>query len=502
MILVVDDRIDNIHVLSKILESSGYRVRKATSGAMAIRSVAEAAPDLILLDVNMPLMDGYAVCQHLQADPDLKALPIIFISALSDVDNKIRGFDVGGVDYITKPFQPDEVLARVRLQLKLQILQRELQAQAEMLQRQNQQMQVEVDQRQQAERTYRGLFENASEGIYKISLEGTYTAVNPKLARIYGYDSPQEMLADSADANQHYVDLEGRDELLAYVSQYGQVMDVVSQVRRRDGETIWLSENIRSVPKSDGNISHYEGTLQDVTERVYIERMLAQDRQRSERLIADLLPPQVAQRLKSSPQPFADTVDPVGILFADLVSFTEFSAVAPPQHTVALLNQIFSAFDELLDQHQLEKIKTIGDAYMVAAGVPTPRPDYLKAIAQLALDMQIVIRRFYRSDGRPFQLRIGIHTGSVVAGVIGKRKLTFDLWGHTVNLASRLEGMSPAGKIQVSAEVYRQLHSEFVFEPRDPIYIQGIGPTQTYFLCGRQADIDAPNAVRRNQLQG
>ncbi|MGF1536119.1 MAG: adenylate/guanylate cyclase domain-containing protein [Elainellaceae cyanobacterium] len=486
-ILVVDDRLDNLHVLSEILEWGGYHVRKATSGAMAIRSAAEAAPDLVLLDVNMPMMDGYTVCRRLQADPSLEHLPIIFISALSDVKNQIEGFEAGGVDYVTKPFQADEVLARVKLQLNVQTLRHKLEVQAEVLQLQNEQLQSEIDQRKRAEETYRSLFENASEGIFQISPQGHYIAVNPKLARIYGYSSPTEMLASVVDANQQYVDGKHRAKLLRHTGQYGEVMEVVSQVWCKDGETIWISENIRAVFDCDGQVSHYEGTVQDVTDRVLVENLLSQDRQRTARLIADLLPPQIANRLRRSSRPFADIVDPAGILFADLVNFTEFSAIAPAQHTVALLNQIFSAFDELVDRYRLEKIKTIGDAYMVAAGVPEPRPDYLKAIAQLALDMQTTIRRFYKTDGRPFQLRIGIHSGAVVAGVIGKRKLTFDLWGHTVNLASRMEETSPPGGIQVSSEVCRQLRADFIFESCGSVAIQGVGPTQTYLLCGRRS---------------
>jgi len=489
-ILIVDDRLDNLHVLSQILESEGYCVRKATSGDMAIRSVAELPPDLILLDVNMPQMDGYTVCRRLR-EQEGNRVPIIFVSALNAVSNKIEGFNAGAVDYITKPFQPDEVLARVDLQLKVQRLQERLQVQTSVLEQQNKQLQNEIVQRQQIEQTYRSLFENASEGIFQISPDGHYIAINPKLSSIYGYSSPQEMMEDVTNATQQYADPASRADLLDYVKQYGKVMEVVSQVRCKDGALIWVSENVRAALAADGRVTHFEGTVQDVTRRIYSEQIIRQEQQRSDQLIADLLPPPIAQRLKSSSTPFADTVNPVGILFADLVSFTEFSAAAPPQHTVALLNQIFSAFDELVDQHGLEKIKTIGDAYMVAAGVPTPCPHSLEAIAQLALDMQAAIGRFYKVDGRPFQLRIGLHVGSVVAGVIGKRKRTFDMWGHAVNLASRMEETSPAGRIQVSSDVYRQLKKKFAFKRCSPLQIQGIGRTQTYLLQGRRAEFVA-----------
>ena len=483
-ILIVDDRLENIHLLSEILSSAGYHVRKATSGSMAIRSATESAPDIVLLDVNMPVMDGYTVCRQLLSHPSLSQLPIIFISALDLVSNKVEGFDAGGVDYITKPFQPDEVLARVKLQLRLQRLQQQLRVQVGVLEERNRQLQAEMLQRCQAEQTYRSLFENASEGIFQISAAGQYIAVNPKLAEICGYGSPRAMLAEVREATQLYIDTADRLELLTYVQQYGKVMDVILQVRRADGTPIWVSENIRAVYNSQNQLTHYEGTVQDITRRVYAEQLIQQEQQRSERLIANLLPPPIAQRLKSSQAPFADIVNPVGILFADLVSFTEFSAAAPPQHTVAILNQIFSAFDRLVAQYGLEKIKTIGDAYMVAAGVPMPQPDSLEAIAKLALDMQDAISRFYQMDGRPFKLRIGLHTGSVVAGVIGKHRMTFDMWGHAVNLASRIEETCPAGHIQASSSFYQQLRHQFSFTARTPIHIQGIGRTQTYLLEG------------------
>ncbi len=157
-----------------------------------------------------------------------------------------------------------------------------------------------------------------------------------------------------------------------------------------------------------------------------------------------------------------------------------------PTELVNLLNQIFSAFEELAEKHGLEKIKTIGDAYMVVGGLPIPRPDHAEAIAAMALDMQASIAQFNKFSGEPFKIRIGIHTGPVVAGVIGIKKFIYDLWGDTVNIASRMESHGLPGYIQVTAETYEILKDQYVFEARGKIQVKGKGQMDTYFLTGKK----------------
>jgi adenylate cyclase len=173
-------------------------------------------------------------------------------------------------------------------------------------------------------------------------------------------------------------------------------------------------------------------------------------------------------------------------MFADLVDFTKFSAHTSATELVELLNVIFSKFDRLAEQHRIEKIKTIGDAYMVVAGLPTPRPDNAGAIAEMALDMQTAIVELNAELGKSFRLRIGIHSGPVVAGVIGIRKFSYDLWGDTVNTASRMESQGLPGAIQVSATTYERLRDRYLFEERNPIQVKGKGEMVTYLLVGRK----------------
>jgi class 3 adenylate cyclase len=219
-------------------------------------------------------------------------------------------------------------------------------------------------------------------------------------------------------------------------------------------------------------------------EAVRSRRALALEQERSERLLLNVLPAPIAERLKAGEAVIADAFPEVTVLFADLVDFTRSSRRSSPAQVVATLNELFSAFDRLAQHHGLEKIKTIGDAYMVAGGLPDPRSDHAEAIAELALAMQAEVTRRADPSGRPLQVRIGIDTGPVEAGVIGTAKFSYDLWGDTVNTASRMESHGVAGCIQVTARTYQRLQADYRFQRRGPIPIRGMGEMVTYFLLG------------------
>ena len=206
---------------------------------------------------------------------------------------------------------------------------------------------------------------------------------------------------------------------------------------------------------------------------------------RSERLLLNVLPRPIAERLKGEPRVIADLHPDVTVLFADVVDFTAFTERTDPQRVVGVLDEVFSAFDALAETHGLEKIKTIGDAYMVAAGLPEPRPDHARAMADMALDMQAAFARLCIPLGLDLAIRIGVHSGPVIAGVIGRRKFSYDLWGDTVNTASRLESHGLAGRIQVSQATYRLLSDRYAFEDRGEIDVKGKGRVAAYLLVGR-----------------
>ena len=219
-------------------------------------------------------------------------------------------------------------------------------------------------------------------------------------------------------------------------------------------------------------------------------RLLEAERARSERLLRNMLPESIAQRLKQREGIIADASPQVTVLFADIADFTPHAERSPPEATVALLNELFSQFDTLTEAHGLEKIKTIGDAYMVAGGLPEPTPDHAVAVAELALEMLEVAARCRLPDGGPVRLRVGIDSGPVVAGVIGRRRFSYDLWGDTVNTASRMETTGVPGCIQVTERARRLLGERYVFRERGRIQVKGKGMMLTYFLTGRAREHD------------
>ncbi|MEG5000042.1 adenylate/guanylate cyclase domain-containing protein [Microcoleus sp. B4-D4] len=365
-ILVVDDKPDNVRLLSTILTEQGYQVRKALNGKRALATVQEFPPTLVLLDVMMPEMNGYEVCANLKASPKTSSIPVIFLSALDDASDKVKAFDVGAVDYITKPFQGKEVLARVANQLIIQNQQRLLQEQTKQLEGCVDRLQKEIKDRQTVELALR------------------------------------------------------------------------------------LAQN------------------------------------KSDHLLLNILPAAIVENLKKGEGSTAERFESATVLFADIVDFTSLAARISPLELVNFLNKIFSKFDELTEKHGLEKIKTIGDAYMVAGGLPVPMADHVGAIANMALDMQDAIADFKTDTGEPFQIRIGINTGPVVAGVIGTKKFIYDLWGDTVNVASRMECQGLPGYIQVTSAVCEKLKERYVLEERGAIAVKGKGELIVYWLKAKK----------------
>lgn len=648
-ILVVDDNPVNLKLLFHILSEQSYKVRVAPSGQLAINACNSNPPDLILLDINMPEMNGYEVCQHLKASDKTRDIPVIFISALDDTTNKVNAFTVGGIDYITKPFKRLEVLARIENQLRVRELKLQLIEQNKLLQehlesrrkaevelrlllattqaisRKNNvhsvlqavlrlvgitiqwdygeawlptednnilecsqnwysshvsfldfkkhnrtvilasnlglpgkifvskkpewveeilhseglpilddqignaslasafgvpiilnervlailvfykkgsvpinlhtinlvtavatQLSPLIDHKQTEEilritqERYHSIVENAVEGIYQTAPCGRYLSANLALAKIYGYESPEELINNIQNVEEQlYVNSNRRREFIEEMKFNHAVRGFESQVYRQDGTIIWISENARAVRDSKEKLLYYEGTVSDIT-----ARKLAQ--KQTEKLLLNILPKPIAERLQQKQQIIADSFSDVSVLFADLVGFTNFASTKTPTKLVEILNQIFIEFDLLSQQHGLEKIKTIGDAYMVVGGLPILGTDHASSIAKIALDMQNFIARFNTEINEKFSLRIGINIGPVVAGVIGLTKFSYDLWGDTVNVASRMESSGIPGQTQVTAAVYERLKGQFLFQERGTISIKGKGEMMTYLLIGQK----------------
>jgi adenylate cyclase len=342
---VVDDNEVNRDLLARRLKRQGYVVGMAADGFQALEMIRAKPFDLVLLDIMMPQINGYQVLENLKMDESLRHIPVIMISAVDDIDSIVRCIEMGAEDYLSKPFNP--VLLKARIGACLE------------------------------------------------------------------------------------------------------------KKRLRDQEQAYLQK-------------------------------LAEEQEKSEKLLLNILPKAIAERLKQGESTIADSFSDVTVMFADLVGFTKLSARLTPTELVGLLNNIFSNFDQLAEQYDLEKIKTIGDAYMVVGGLPTPRDDHAEAIAEMALEMQSKIGEVATIEQEHLQMRMGIHTGPVEAGVIGTKKFTYDLWGDTVNTASRMESQGIPGRIQVTATTYQCLKDKYIFEERGPIDVKGKGEMITYLLVGKK----------------
>jgi class 3 adenylate cyclase len=331
-ILVVDDTPANLQALAGTLKDKGYQISVATSGRQALEAVARVRPDLILLDVMMPEMDGFETCKRLKSSEATSDIPVIFLTARTETSDIVQGFELGAVDYVSKPFNPPELLARVNTHLTIDRLHRE-----------------------------------------------------------------------------------------------------------------------------------------------------------NERLLLSILPASIAARLKSGSAGIADHFPEVSVLFADLVDFTVLSKGMPPAPLVTLLDDLFTLFDELARRYRVEKIKTIGDCYMAVCGIPEPRADHAVALADMALQMIQQLKQFNQNRGTSMRIRIGLNSGPVVAGVIGRSKFIYDLWGDTVNTASRMESTGVPDRVQVTGLMHDLLAAQYDLESRGEVEVKGKGRLPAWLLVGKKA---------------
>ncbi|MBK4729861.1 HAMP domain-containing protein [Oxynema sp. CENA135] len=265
------------------------------------------------------------------------------------------------------------------------------------------------------------------------------------------------------DLDRHLIEIARRDEL-------GEAMEAFNCMTRQ------IAENVAELKDQKRQLNLLFDEVKS-------------SRDRSEKLLLNILPAPIAEQLQKGVSPIAESFNDITVLFADIVGFTPLASQMSPGELVELLNEIFSAFDRLTERYQLEKIKTIGDAYMVVSGLPMPNPDCAGAIAQMALEMQAELDRIATEKAYSLAMRIGIHSGPVVAGVIGVKKFSYDLWGDTVNTASRMESHGKSGHIHVSEVTYEKLRDRFEFRPRGRIEVKGKGEMMTYLLLGKKATL-------------
>lgn len=486
-ILAIDDNPENLKLIYDLLTECEYEVIIAKTGESGLVKAERTSPDLILLDVHMPGMDGFETCTRLKQAEKTQDIPILFLTAVSSTMSidKVRGLQIGAVDFIAKPIVTAEVLARVNIHLKLRFANLRLQAS-------NAELKKEIEERKQiqnalflAEKKYTNLVKNTVEGLYEANLKGSYLSANSALVRLLGYDSLAELVQQVKHLNQLYVQPQRWETIVAALETQDILPAFESLVYKKNRQAIWVSENIRAIREVAGELLYYEATVVDITlQKLAMEALLFQ-RQQTEQLITNILPAQIARRLQQEQNPIADRYDEVCILFAALVGFTEFADLAEPKQALNILNRFFDYFDRLTTQHQLERIKTIGDTYMVVGGLPFSHPDSISETAQMALDMQAAMTRLNAQLNCNFRLQMGIHLGPAIAGVVNRAKLSYDLWGKTVSIAREMQSTGLPGSIQVSTDVFDLLHRHFILEKRSTAVIVDGEELTTYFLQQR-----------------
>ncbi|HIK29847.1 MAG TPA: response regulator [Oscillatoriales cyanobacterium M59_W2019_021] len=488
-ILIIDDNLNNLKVISKLLSEEDYQVFSAKNGESGIQKAERTRPDLILLDVRMPGIDGFETCRRLKSSELTKNIPIIFLTAISNMQpvEKVKGLNLGAVDFISKPIQNEEVVARIKIHLHLRSL-------TQQLQEQNAKLQQEIQERQQteqalvlAEKRYNKLVKSSIEGLFQVNISGQYLSANTALVRLLGYDSLKDLITSIKHISQLYVLPQRWQELIDTLESQDEVSGFESLVYQKNGKAIWINENARAIRDATEKLLYYEATVTDVTIQKLALEALTFEKDRNEQLLLNILPARIARRLQQEETSIAERFENVSVLFADLVGFTEFCSTISPKEQVSFLNRIFGQFDNLAKHYQLETIKTLGESYLVVGGLPVARSDAAVAIAHIALEMQATTAQIGETLGFPLTLRIGIHTGSVVAGVVGQIKFSYDIWGETVNIARQLERTAQPGEIQVTPQIHDRLREEFILEAGRRVAIDGTGEISTFLLQGRKS---------------
>jgi PAS domain S-box-containing protein len=362
-----------------------------------------------------------------------------------------------------------QAIAQMELRLNLKKLQRQLKRQQEA-----------EEKLRASDRQIVDLLESMTDGFFALDRQWRFTYVNRVAAQLL---------------KREIQDLLGRNFWEEFPEAIGSKFETHYRQAMNQQVSVNFEEYDRPLRRwlEVRAFASYEGLsvfVHDITERKQTAQALRWEKKKVERLLLNILPRKIAKQLKEEPGLIAQGFEEVTILFADLVNFTPLAAKTSPRDLVSLLNEIFSSFDRLCDKHDLEKIKTIGDAYMVAGGLPTPREDHAEAIADMALDMQQSLELFNQARGTDLSLRIGINTGAAIAGVIGIKKFIYDLWGDAVNTASRMESHGVPGRIHISETTCARLGDRYRVKKRGRMTIKGKGEMTTYFLLGsvRQDD--------------
>ncbi|RLC70334.1 MAG: hypothetical protein DRI81_19225 [Chloroflexi bacterium] len=530
-ILIVDDTLANLQLLSKILTMQGYEVRTANNGARALEAMETSLPDLILLDIMMPGMNGYEVCKRLKADERTRDVPVLFISALGATKDKLNAFAAGGVDYIVKPFQNDEVKVRVKVHLALRNAQEKLEEKNIQLEQVNNDLIREVAERKRTEealrlhaarlKTQRELHQSvlaarSSETIAMAAI-GRIRQLTPcqrAAVIMIGENGLIQTLAAESSGEIRPISVNIYRELFDDFSlSDGRVRgsdDLTSLPRRSSMQQALYAAGVRSyilvpllVQGEPVGALHLEAnypsafthnhitiaaeiavSLEMAIRQAKLYEQAQRERQRADELLLNILPASIADDLKETGKTTPQIFENVTVCFSDIVGFTLISSQHEPEFVIGELNEMFTAFDNIMESNQCERIKTTGDAYLAVCGMPEENEDHAYNIVQSAIEMIEYLKARGERSKVKWQMRIGVHSGSVVGGVVGIKKYIYDVFGDTINTASRMESYSESMRVNVSEVTHRFVKDKFRFTERDTIKVKGKGKMRMYFVDG------------------
>ncbi|MGE0084440.1 MAG: adenylate/guanylate cyclase domain-containing protein [Desulfococcaceae bacterium] len=482
-ILVIDDDVLSRTIIASGLEENGYIVITADNGSEGLQKLyflatrEPQAVDLVLLDLLMPKMDGFDFLSEMKNIKILRHIPVIVTSGEMDQESIAKCLQMGAVDYLTKPCDSVLLLTRVKnvLQSSGRIRDRKKSGPPVILIVDDDPMYRMLLSSCLEEKGY--IIAEAENGkqAWEMICAVPYDLVflDLLMPEMNGFEVLSRVKADSSLHHIPVIVVSGEDDMDGIVRCI------------ETGAADYLSKPFDpAILHARVNASLSTKRLHD-QEQAYF-KTIQEERQKSEELLLNILPRPIINRLKQGEEIIADHFEEVTVMFADIVGFTNLSGRISPIDLVTLLNAVFSAFDHSAACYGLEKIKTIGDAYMVVGGLPIPRPDHAEAVAGMALEMLKTVTQLNTGREKNLSIRIGIHTGPVIAGIIGTHKFSYDLWGDTVNIASRMESHGVVNGIHVSSTVHERLKEKYLFEKRGMIQIKGKGEMETWLLLGQK----------------
>lgn len=477
-ILVVDDSPTIRAITENSLSELNYNVKAVEDATEALNILEELPIQLVILDWMMPGIDGIQLASIIRQRFTDRYIYIIMLTARDGINDMVQGLESGVDDFMIKPFDKRELNARINIGQRIIDLENKLRD--------------SLDKMNQSEQEWSATTEAIPQLICLLDVDGNVIRSNGtlggwQLARsdeLTGrklHNLVRRIFPDFAtQIRQHWAEAR---ELLQ--KGHNSTFDGTDNLTSRYFHVQYEPIGNRIIEEH----SFAAVSIQDITAQKQLEldlikakQTIEQEHDKSEKLLLNILPKRIAEQLKHNEATIAESFDEVSVLFADIVGFTELSRNTPPHKLVALLNTIFTQFDQLAVQHQLEKIKTIGDAYLVVGGLSVENHKHIESIIQMGLDMNQAIQDVNEKWKHELSIRIGIDCGPVVAGVIGRNKFIYDLWGDTVNTASRMESSGIKGYLQVTDSVFQKCNSTFNFEERGNIQVKGIGAITTYLL--------------------